>query len=220
MDITYLGHSSFKIKGKTASVITDPYDEKIIGLKYPKIEADIVTVSHHHGDHDKVENVTPATDKKIKVIDGPGEYEVQGISIIGISSFHDNKNGEERGKNTMYVIEVDGLRLLHLGDLGHKLEDKEIKEISNIDILFLPVGGYYTIDPKQAIEVYKQIGASVIIPMHFRPSGIENDVLDRLVTIEDFTKEANLRVENLPKLTLKEGDLTSDEEYICLLEKK
>src|SRR5258708_40356795 len=119
MEITFLGQSAFKIKGKTTSIITDPYEGSMLGMKFTKTDADIVLVSHHHDDHDKVENVTNVK----KVIDGPGEYEVAGVSVIGIQTYHDDKKGAERGKNTIYVIEVEGLRLLHLGDLGHKLED-------------------------------------------------------------------------------------------------
>ncbi len=206
MEISFLGHSSFKIKAKNTTLITDPYDSDMVGIKFPKTESDIVTISHHHKDHDAVSNISDVK----KIIDGPGEYEIAGISVIGIASFHDDKKGAERGKNTMYIIEAEGLRLLHLGDLGHKLEDSQIKEIGNIDILFVPVGGVYTIDAKTAVEVQKQIGASVIIPMHF--SG-------NLASIDEFISESGLRVEKLPKLTLKAGDL-GEEEYAVILEKK
>lgn len=216
MDITYLGHSSFKIKGKTASLVVDPFDEKFIGIKFPKTDADILLISHHHHDHDKAENVISVK----RIIDGPGEYEINGVSIIGIQTFHDDKKGAERGKNTVYVIEIDGIRLLHLGDLGHRLTDDQVKEIGNIDILFLPVGGLYTIDSKLAIEVYKQIGAAIIIPMHFKPDGSENEILKGLSGVDEFLKESGLRVEKLPKLSIKEGDIKSDEEYAVVLEKK
>src|SRR5579859_3239225 len=139
MEITYLGHSSFKIKGKSTSVVTDPFDSEMLGMKFTKIDGDIVLISHHHRDHDKIENVTNVK----KVIDGPGEYEVAGVSVIGIKTYHDDKKGAERGKNTIYVIEIEGLRFLHLGDLGHKLEDFELKEIGTIDILMIPVGGTF-----------------------------------------------------------------------------
>lgn len=219
MDITYLGHASFKIKGKQTSVVIDPYDSSVLGMKFPKVDADIVTVSHHHPDHDSVSNVTPITDK-IHIVDGPGEYEIKGVSIIGISTFHDDKKGEERGKNTAYVIEIDGLRLLHIGDLGHKLDDSSIKEIGNIDILFLPVGGTYTIDSKTAVDVMKQIGPSIVVPMHYKLAGVDNEILNKLAPVDEFITASGLRVENLPKLTIKEGDIKSDDEYAVVLEKK
>lgn len=216
MEITYLGQSSFKIKTKDTIVVTDPYNSEMIGMKFTKTEADIVTISHHHADHDAIENVTDVK----KIVDGPGEYEIKGVSIIGVASFHDDKKGAERGKNTIYVLEAENLRLLHLGDLGHKLTDEEVKEIGNIDIMFIPVGGFYTIDSKVAAEVVKQIGASIIIPMHFKPEGISNEILDKLEPVENFITETSLRVEKLPKLTIKKDAINSEEEYAVILEKK
>lgn len=214
MEITYLGHSSFKIKGRAATIVTDPFGEGY-GLKYPKVEADMVTVSHDHGDHNNAKAVTGVT----KVISAPGEYEIKGVSIIGLPTYHDGKKGTERGKNTIYVIEIDGFRLLHLGDLGHKLTDETIKEIGNVDILFIPVGGFYTIDAKEAVEVYKQIGPTIIIPMHYKSDGT-GEVLSKLLPLEDFLKESSLRTERLPKLVLKEGATMPEEEYAVVLEKK
>jgi L-ascorbate metabolism protein UlaG (beta-lactamase superfamily) len=216
MEITYLGQSSFKIKTKDTIVVTDPYNSEMIGMKFTKTEADIVTISHHHADHDAIENVTDVK----KIVDGPGEYEIKGVSIIGVASFHDDKKGAERGKNTIYVLEAENLRLLHLGDLGHKLTDEEVKEIGNIDIMFIPVGGFYTIDSKVAAEVVKQIGASIIIPMHFKPEGNTNEVLGKLEPVENFITETSLRVEKLPKLTIKKDAINSEEEYAVILEKK
>lgn len=216
MEITYFGHSCFRIKGKNVALVTDPFSEGMIGLKLPKIAGDIVTISHHHGDHDYIEGVSDVR----KVIDGPGEYEVSGVSIIGVSSFHDNSKGSERGKNTIYVIEIDGFRLAHLGDLGHKLDENQIKQMGNIDILLIPVGGTYTIDAKTAVEVYKQIGPSIIVPMHFKPENASNEILNNLTPVDDFLKESALRIERLPKLVVKEGTKFGEEEYAVVLEKK
>ena len=135
MDIFYLGHSSFKLKGKHGSIITDPFDSKKVGLKYSSNEADIVSISHEHEDH----NAVSAIKGEPKVISGPGEYEIKGISILGFSSFHDSKNGEERGKNTIYVFEIDTVRICHLGDLGQKLSDSLIESLGDIDVLMIPV---------------------------------------------------------------------------------
>ncbi len=216
MDITYLGHSSFKIKGKVTTVITDPYDSDMVGLKFPKTDGDIITVSHNHSDHNKVEAVANVK----KVISGPGEYEISGVSIIGVQSFHDDKKGKERGPNTLYVIEIDGVRILHSGDLGHKLGDSDIKEIGTIDILMIPVGGKFTLGPKEAMEVVKQVGPSIIIPMHYKAEGMNTEAFGELGGIDDFLKESNMRVEKLPKLSVKEGGFKEDEEYIVVLEKK
>src|SRR3990170_1220611 len=152
MDITYLGHASFKLKGKNATLITDPYGS-YIGIKFPKTSADIVTISHGHEDH---ANTASISDVK-KVIDGPGEYELAGVSIIGISTFHDDKKGAERGRNTIYIIEMDELRVVHLGDLGHKLSEDTIEELGVVDVLMVPVGGVYTIGPTDAGEIVRDI---------------------------------------------------------------
>ena len=141
MDITYLGHSAFKIKGKHIVIITDPYSEKMVGLKFPRhLTGDIVTVSHDHDDHNFIANV----EGKPFVVNGPGEYEIKDTAIMGLSTFHDGQKGSTRGKNTMYRIELDGLVILHGGDLGHTLSDHDLDELGNVDILLVPVGGTYT----------------------------------------------------------------------------
>ncbi|MDP3955227.1 MAG: MBL fold metallo-hydrolase, partial [bacterium] len=117
MEITRLGHASFKIKTKNAILITDPFDSTAVGLPYPKVEADIVTISHEHKDHNDISKI----DGDPFVINGAGEYEVKDVMIFGIPAYHDSHEGKERGKITIYTIETEGLRLCHLGDLGHKL---------------------------------------------------------------------------------------------------
>jgi len=145
MDITWLGHSSFRIKGKLATIVTDPYGAST-GLKLPKTEADIVTVSHDHEDHNDLSRIGG----DFKEVLGPGEYEIREVSIFGISSFHDASGGSERGRNTIYTISMDSMRLCHLGDLGHRLTQEHLREIGEVDILFVPVGGVYTIGPEGA----------------------------------------------------------------------
>lgn len=216
MEITYLGHSSFRIKGKSVTIITDPFDPKKVGLKYPKVSADIVTLSHQHDDHNAVENVTDVK----KIIDGPGEYEIAEVSIVGIDSFHDDKKGELRGRNTIYVIEIDQLTIVHLGDLGHKLTDEQLKEIGDTDIALIPVGGEYTIDAKTAVEVMHSVGPSIAIPMHFQAPGLNPETFSKLTGVDEFLSEANLKVEKLPKLSIKEADLKDEELKIVVLEKK
>lgn len=211
MDITYLGHSSFKLKGKTGSVVTDPFDPKMVGLKYSGVEGDIVTVSHDHEDHNRVDLVKNYE----KVIDGPGEYEINNISIIGVASYHDDKKGEERGRNTIYVFEIDGLRICHLGDLGHKLSDSQIEAIGDIDILLIPVGGVYTIAPSLAVEIVQNIEPSIIIPMHFKDKQV-SEGLSKLGPVEPFLKEMGLTVEKLPKLSVKKEELAETEKVVLL----
>lgn len=217
MDITYLGHSSFKIKTKTATVVTDPFDPQMVGFKYSGVEGDIVTVSHNHADHNAYAKVGGVK----KILEGPGEYEISGVSIMGFPSFHDTKGGEERGKNTIYVIEADGLRIAHLGDLGHVISDEIIDEMGSIDILMIPVGGFYTINPKEAVEVCSKIDPYFIIPMHYKTEGINLSQFEHLEPKEMFLKEIGMTVETLPKFTIKKEDIVEDQSTkVIVLEKK
>ncbi len=205
MDITYLGHSSFKLKGKTASVITDPFDPKFVGLKYPSCDAEIVTISHNHNDHNQSQLV-----KAVRmVINGPGEYEVSGVSIIGIASFHDTKKGEQRGENTIYVFEIDGLRMAHLGDLGEELSDEMISQLGNIDVLMIPVGGEYTIGAKEAVKVIGEVDPYFVIPMHYKVDGLSPE-FSKLEPVETFLSECGLTVERIDKFSLKKEDILEE----------
>jgi L-ascorbate metabolism protein UlaG (beta-lactamase superfamily) len=215
MEIQYLGHSSFKLKGKSASVITDPFDPSMVGLKYAPQEATIVTVSHNHPDHNKIDLVKNAE----RTIDGPGEYEIAGISIIGIGSFHDDKKGEERGKNTIFVYEIEDLRLAHLGDLGHKLSSDALEEMGEIDILMIPVGGKYTINSEIAVEVVRSIEPSLILPMHYLMSSMNPEVFSELEKVEEFVNAMGVPSEAMEKLSIKKSDIGEDQKII-LLEKK
>lgn len=212
MDIYPLGHSSFKIKGKTATIVTDPFDQGMVGLKFPKVEADIVTVSHEHKDHNAVINV----DGNPYIIRGPGEYEIKGVHIVGVSVFHDQKMGAERGKNVMYQIIVDGVTLVHLGDLGHKLSTDQAKEIGTCDILFIPVGGYFTIGADIASEVAAQFEPRIIIPMHFKKPGLNPD-FDVLSGVDKFLKEMGKEdVTPVSKLSVTKDKLPEDTEVVVL----
>lgn len=216
MEITYLGHSSFKIKGKNVSIVTDPYDSDEVGLKFTKTEADIVTISHDHSDHNKSDAVTDVS----RVIKGPGEYEIAGTSIIGISSFHDNESGQKRGKNTIYILEVDDIKIVHLGDLGHLLNEKQREDLGEIDVLLVPVGGFYTINPVEAKEVVLSLEPKIIVPMHFQTEGLNPAIFKELSPVEEFISQVGFKTEKLPKLTLKKEDLVNYDEVIVVLEKK
>ena len=216
MEITYLGHSSFRIKTKRATLITDPFDPDMVGLKFQKVNSDIVTVSHSHKDHNRSDLVV---DKRM-VIEGPGEYELMGVSIVGFPTYHDDKKGEERGTNTVYLIEIDDLKIVHLGDLGHKLNDGIIEEIGTLDILMVPVGGVYTIDFKIATEIVRSIEPSVIIPMHYCIPGKSSETFTKVSEVGDFLKEVGLPVEEMDKLVIKKADLLEGESKVVVLKPK
>lgn len=198
MEITYIGHSCFKIKGKTLSIVVDPYGPKI-GYKLPKLSADVVLVTHNHFDHNNIEGVS---DYRL-VIDTPGEYEVGGTFVYGRTTSHDEKQGSERGKNTMYLITIDGIDILHVGDLGHPLSQEDIEKIPNVDVLLVPVGGEVTIDAKKAAELISVFAPAYVVPMHYNTSDFKGDF--KLDGVDKFLDE--MGVENgikkdLDKLTI------------------
>ena len=213
MNITYLGHSSFKLDFKSTSVVTDPFDKEGVGLKFPKTSAELVTISHDHFDHNKVESVEGVR----KVFSGPGEYDASGISFTAVASFHDDVKGEERGKNTIFVIEAEELRICHLGDLGHSLSDKQISQIGDVDVLMIPVGGTYTLDSNKASEVARSIEADIIMPMHYKVPGMLES-FSSLETYEDFVNLMGVKVEKTKKFSLKKGDLIEEDQKIVIFE--
>jgi len=216
MDISFLGHSCFLLKGRDTKVVTDPYGSEV-GWQQSKVEADIVTVSHEHKDHNDLSKV----EGEPMVIAGPGEYEIKGVSVTGISVFHDDEQGKERGKNTIYAIDIDGLRVCHMGDLGHKLNDKQLDLLDGIDVLMMPVGGFYTVDPKQAAAMIKQISPIVLLPMHFKDKGMKAS-FDKLITLDKFLQmmDGDGNVVKESKLSLKKTELTEEEMKIVILERK
>lgn len=214
MDITYFGHSSFRLRGKSADVVTDPYDSSMVGLKFPKnISADIVTVSHEHPDH----NAISAVEGSPFIISGSGEYEVKGVAIVGIPSFHDDEKGKARGKNTIYRFEIDGMNIVHLGDLGHLLTAEDVDGLDGVDILLVPVGGFYTIDASTATKVISEIEPSIVIPMHYgRPELIQKS-FGELTPLSVFLKEMG-KTETTPvlKLSITKDKLPEEMQVVVL----
>ena len=208
MEITWLGHSCFIIKGKEKTVITDPYHPDL-GYSLGEPEADIVTLSHLHPGHSYVEGVAN-NPKQIKV---PGEYEIGGVFITGIATFHDTEGGKTRGKNTVYSIEMDGMTLCHLGDLGHPLRPEMVDELGVIDILFLPVGEVSTIPVSIAVETVKELNPHIAIPMHYKT----NVVARNLEPVDKFLKEMGIReAEPRSKLSVSESSLPSGTQVVVL----
>lgn len=216
MDITWLGHASFRIKGKRATLVTDPYDSGMIGLKFPKTEADIVTVSHDHKDHNAAGAVAALSADGPFVVDGPGEYEIKGVTIFGIHTWHDDKQGAERGPNTVYTIVMDGLHLCHLGDLGHKPTEEQLGQIGDVDILFIPVGGVYTIDAARGAEVVSVIEPKVVIPMHYKVPTLAQATFASLASVEDFIKEIGAEPIRLDKYTVTVDKLPEERQVVVL----
>lgn len=177
MRIQWLGHSSFRLMGKK-TVVTDPFEG--IGFPFPKVSADVITVSHGHHDHNAVENVgsDPA------VVDDAGRHSVSGINVTGFSCYHDAEKGAQRGGNIAYLIEMEGLRIVHLGDLGCKLPNDVAQALQNPDLLLLPVGGHYTIDAAQAMEVMEQLSPKTTVPMHY----LVEDLRVEVAPVDEFLR--------------------------------
>ena len=209
MEITWLGHSCFIIKGKEATLITDPYDSSI-GYSLGKPKADIVASSHSHPGHSFVEGVGGQP----RVLRTPGEYEAAGVFITGLSTYHDAEKGAKRGKNTVYIIEMDEVTVCHLGDLGHPLTDEQLQNIDDVDVLMVPVGGLSTIDAAVAAEMVRLIQPRIAIPMHFKTDVVS---LLELAPVEGFLKEMGLKeVQPQPKLSLTKASLPDDTQVVLL----
>ncbi len=164
LKVQWLGHACFLITSSDGKrVLTDPYGSGI-GYDVPSVEADVVLVSHSHSDHN---NISMAKGNP-KVVNTAGETSASGISFLGVSSDHDDAGGSKRGKNIIFVWEMEGMRLAHLGDLGIILNDDQIKIMGKIDVLFIPVGGTYTIDAKQATKVVEMLSPKIVFPMHYK----------------------------------------------------
>jgi len=206
--ITWAGQACFQIevsnsKNHEAKIVIDPFDEKI-GLKLPNFSADIVLVTHMHPDHNNVSAIKGSP----FVVESPGEYEVKGVFVQGIDSFHDEKEGKERGKNTIYIIEAEDIRFCHLGDLGQKqLTDEQLEKIDKVDILMIPVGGTYTIDGHEAAKIIGQIEPKIVVPMHYgQPKlKIELDGVDKF--LKAMGKNS---VQPQDKLTIKSSALPKE----------
>jgi len=194
-----LGHSCFRIKGSNAVIITDPFPPDL-GYTLGKQTANIITLSHEHPSHSYVQGIGGEP----RIIRGPGEYEISGILIIGIATFHDTQRGQVRGKNTVYVMEIDGVSVCHLGDLGHVLSSEQVEEIGTVDVLLLPVGGRSTINSTLASEVIRQLEPKAVIPMHYKTPVIKRE----LDSVDVFLKEMGMgQIEPRPKLSLSKSNL-------------
>lgn len=205
MEIKYLGHSSFLIKTKDAKCITDPYDPSFVGLKYPKQEADIVTVSHSHKDHSYTEQITGEP----LILTWPGQFEKKGVRVWGYKTFHDTKEGVERGENIVYKIEAEGVNVLHCGDLGHGLTDAFLDEVGDVDVLLVPVGNKYTLGSNEAWDLVKKVEPAIVIPMHYNREGLS---IEGLSPLDEFLKKTGTEVgEQQDKLVLKKEDFALEQ---------
>lgn len=192
MKIRWNGHSCFTIEGEKATVILDPHDGKSIGIRPPRLKGDIVLVTHDHFDHNAVKMVQGEP----KVIDTQFKGKIGDVEIDTIMGYHDKVGGEKRGEMRLYKFIIDGLKMLHCGDLGHIPTEEMLDKIGKVDILFVPVGGVFTIGPMEAKETIKHINPRVVVPMHYRIGGLSLSIrpLDDFISL--FPEERVIRVGN------------------------
>lgn len=206
-EIKWLGHACFHVRSREATVLMDPVGT--LSRSDQAFNVDIVTVSHQDANHSALDAVQPG----YRVINGPGEYEIKDVFITGIGTYHDNEGGQSRGKNTVYLVEVEDLVICHLGDLGHALSEGQVERMNSVDVLLIPVGGGPTIDAEVAAEVIGQLEPSIVIPMQYRTEqgDQDRDPLDR------FLKQLGAEgVEPQERLTIKKSDLGESMRVVVL----
>lgn len=210
MLVTYQGHSCFRLLLETGvSLVTDPYGDF---YQYPKrcLKADLCTVSHHHHDHDGMSII----DGKPLIIDTPGVHlPAAGVRIVGIPTKHDHHNGQKRGDNTVFVLETEGLRIAHAGDLGHVPTQEQQKQIGRLDVLLLPIGGFYTIGVEEALQTIALLKPKVTIPMHYRTRLNPEMPIEPL---DPFLEAAHVHPEPMALLRLSAGDMSEREPIIVM----
>ncbi len=208
MEITWLGHSSFRIKGKDVTIVTDPAP-KTMGYNPGRVTADVITISHGHPGHSFIEGVSDTP----KVLQRPGEYEIGNALIRAIPTYHDSERGAKLGKNIIYRIEIDQVLICHLGDLGHTLTPDQMGELTGVEILFVPVGGKSSLDGASAAQMVRLLEPRIVIPMHFKTPTSTAD----LDTAERFLKEMGTdALQSQPKLLVTKTTLPPNTQVILL----
>lgn len=214
MKIEYFGHSCFRLTAKNGvRLLTDPYTG--VGYELPKgISAEIVTVSHGHFDHNFVQGVTGVE----KTVDGVNETSYKGISLVGVESWHDERQGTLRGKNIIFKITIDGVCVCHMGDIGEACSEELLQQIGEVDVLLLPIGGTYTIDALQAKEYVEKIPCKIVIPMHYRPIDGNINVTDEKLFLSLCNNVE--RVYLTHAFSLGKSDLMGVEKKIVFMERE
>jgi len=205
LQIRWHGHSCFELTNDL-TIITDPHDGKSIGLPPPSVTGDIILVSHDHFDHNSVKSVEK---EGSKIVIDERKRTISDVQINGFPSYHDESHGEKRGKNIIYKFSYDGITFCHLGDLGHELDEKTVQQIGEIDILFIPIGGTYTIDANQAWSVIKKINPKITIPMHYKLEGLSLPISG----IDSFLENNNFKILKVGnEIDIEKDELPKDKE--------
>lgn len=207
-EIKWFGHACFRLRSRDATILTDPVPRSL-GYRMDRQRADIVTISHDHPGHNALDLVSNSP----KLVNGPGEYEMNDVFITGIRTYHDASRGAERGRNTAYLFELEDIVVCHLGDLGHSLTGEQAESMSSVDVLIVPVGGGTVLDAAKAVEVISQLEPKVIIPMQYLTAAGDagRDPLER------FLKEMGVtEVTPRDKFVARAADLSETAEVVVL----
>lgn len=205
LQIRWHGHACFEVTNDV-TLVTDPHDGKSIGIPAPSVAGDIVLVSHDHYDHNSVKSVESDDSK---VVTDTRKRRINNVEIKGIPSFHDEAEGAKRGENIMFHFTVDGIQFCHLGDLGHDLDEASLEQIGTVDILFIPIGGTFTIDADGAWEIIKKIQPKIIIPMHYKIGGLSLPIAD----IDPFLEKNTFKVIKVGnEIDIEKDDLPNEPE--------
>jgi L-ascorbate metabolism protein UlaG (beta-lactamase superfamily) len=214
MEISWLGHACFQLRGKNVVLITDPFPPQPApvpgeGPRKGNLNASIITVSHNHSMHNFVEGVGGNP----RMVRGPGEYEISDVLITGVASHHDNQRGQVHDRNTIYIIHMDDLVICHLGNLGHTLQENQLEEVADADILFIPIGGGNALNPTQAAEVISQIEPRMVIPMQY--SAASTGEISSELTL--FCREMGIEtIEPQPRLSVTRNSLPTEMQVVLL----
>jgi len=201
--IRWHGHSCFEITNEI-TLVTDPHDGKSIGIHAPDVLGDIILVSHDHYDHNSVKSVEK---EESIVVKDETEKTVLGVKIRGVISFHDESAGRKRGENIIYVFTMDNISFCHLGDLGHELDEGAVRQIGDVDVLFIPIGGNFTIDAEKAWNVINGIKPKIVIPMHYKFGGLSLPIAE----IDPFLAKNNFDVLHVgSEIDIEKEDLPED----------
>lgn len=214
MKLTWLGHSSFKLEESTGTtVVTDPYHSNV-GYDMPSVNADIVTMSHKHDDHNNIENVSGAP----TVLNRVGAYEIGGVHILAGHTYHDDKNGALRGENIVFKYRMDGVDLCHMGDIGEECNAILVERLMPVNVLMIPVGGNYTIDARQAKEYVDRIMPDIVIPMHYKTKDCDLDI-DKVNDFIALFDDENVIYPESATIEFDRADFNGEETKVLVLEK-
>jgi L-ascorbate metabolism protein UlaG (beta-lactamase superfamily) len=210
MEITWLGHSCFRLRGRDVAIVIDPPD-RATGYVLPKLTADVVLVSHDHIGHNNVAAVAGAE----RVLTGSGEYEIKGVPIVGVQTSHDGEGGRRRGRNVAWLTQLEDINVCHLGDLGAPLNSEQAEALGTVDVLLVPVGGHNTINAAQAAEVVTLLEPKIVVPMHYQTETRKGET--PLDGVEGFLRQQGAHdIQPQPKLTITRASLPDQTQVFVL----